>query len=61
MKRNVVISLSELPARPEPLSPEDLSNVFGGCNGPMGMCWEFNPNYCCSKKCFAAVFVPVCA
>jgi hypothetical protein len=25
------------------------------------MYWDFNPNYCCSKKCFAAIFVPVCA
>ena len=61
MKRNVVIHLSELPHRPQPLSSRDLSNVFGGCNGPGQMCWEFNPNYCCSKDCFAIIFVPVCS
>ena len=32
MKRNLVIRLNDLPPRPQKLSPEALSKVFGGCS-----------------------------
>jgi hypothetical protein len=30
-KRNVIITLNELPLRSRKLSPEDVESVFGGC------------------------------
>jgi hypothetical protein len=43
------ITLDELPLRARKLSECELTNVFGGCIGPLGHC----SNYCdcCSMAC----------
>jgi len=58
MKRTLVVRMNELPPRPEALSPEALSNVFGGCSNDT--CWSFRDSECCKRDCWVMFFVPVC-
>ena len=57
MPRPLVVSLDhDLPARPEALSPDALSKVFGGCVGNGGLCTPSASDprgNCCSSSCTA--------
>ena len=45
-ERRARIDFTNLPPRPRQLKPEDLRNVFGGCNGYLWPC--VNNSDCCS-------------
>jgi hypothetical protein len=49
MKRPVIITLENLPARTRRLSGDELSKVFGGCHKSFGHC-SHNRD-CCYSSC----------
>ena len=53
-ERKARIDLTNLPPRPRQLKPEELPNVFGGCNG-RGIFCSSNSD-CCSQKCWSYVW-----
>lgn len=53
-KEKIVIKLDELPSRTEKLSPDEVSSVFGGCNGSGESCNSMRCGDCCDgTKCLS--------
>lgn len=50
IKKNVVIAISDLPPRARALNPDELANVFGGCQWEWELCWSSN-DCCAGMKC----------